>query len=133
MRRAKGRDRMNATMPTRILIVEDEALVAAMLEDMLTDFGAEVVGPAFTLDRACELARTADCDGAVLDVSIRGQSVRPVAEVLAARGIPFILATGYGGSVSQEWPGAAVVEKPYLGADIARALAAAGLTGPGQR
>jgi CheY-like chemotaxis protein len=118
---------METTGPPRILVVEDEALVAAMLQEMLEECGARTVGPAYALAAACELARTAACDAAVLDVSLRGESVGPAAAILAARGIPFILATGYGGQVSEEWPSAPVVEKPYSARDIERALASLGL------
>lgn len=111
-----------------ILIVEDEALIAAMLQDMLEDLGARVIGPAYTLEIGCELARTAACDAALLDVSIRGETVAPVAKILAGRGVPFILATGYGGELANAWPGAPVIEKPYSTNDLGRALTSIGVT-----
>jgi CheY-like chemotaxis protein len=111
-----------AGLPARILLVEDEALVAAMLQDMLEALGARVVGPALTLDSACELAEGASFDAAVLDVNLRGEDVSAVAALLSRRGIPFVFATGYGGGISAAWPDAPVVEKPYSIADIERAL-----------
>jgi CheY-like chemotaxis protein len=116
-----------ANAQVSILVVEDEALIAAMLQEMLEGLGARVIGPAYTLDLGCELAATAACDAAVLDVSIRGETVAPVAQILFQRGVPFILATGYGGDLSQTWPDAPVIEKPYSIADLWRALAAIGV------
>lgn len=80
----------------RILVVEDEAVIAVLIEEALRDMGCVVVGPAGRLDAALKLAATAALDGAVLDVTVRGGQVFPVAETLAARGIPFVLASGYG-------------------------------------
>jgi PAS domain S-box-containing protein len=79
----------------RILTVEDEALVGAMLRDSLTDLGFAVLGPVGTVTQALESARTAPIDGAILDVNVAGEAVYPVADALAARGIPFIFITGY--------------------------------------
>ncbi len=79
----------------RLLVVEDEAMVAMLVEDMLAELGHSVVGPAMRLDQALPLAREAEFDFAILDVNLGGQLSFPVAEVLRARGIPFIFATGY--------------------------------------
>lgn len=79
----------------RVLLVEDEIMVAVLLEDMLSGFGYEVVGPVAQLSKAVEMAQREDLDVAILDVNIKGNEVYPVAEALAARGIPFIFATGY--------------------------------------
>src|SRR5690606_18777451 len=68
----------------RILVVEDEALVAVMLADMLGDLGAIIVGPAGSIDAALPLATGAAVDVAVLDVNLRGERVHPVADALAA-------------------------------------------------
>ena len=80
----------------RILIVEDETLVALVIEETVGEMGCEVVGPAYKLDAALRLAKEEDLDAAILDVSIRGQKIYSVAEQLQARGIPFVLASGYG-------------------------------------
>jgi CheY-like chemotaxis protein len=105
----------------RILIVEDEALVAAMLQDMLIDLGATVVGPAFTIARSLELAREAHIDAAVLDVNVRGERIDPVAAVLRDRRIPVVFATGYnqGPDGASEAP---VIDKPYTRERLAEAL-----------
>ena len=81
----------------RLLLVEDEAMVAMLLEDMLSDLGCEVVGPAGNVAHALELAKgEAEIAGAILDVNVGGQPIYPVAETLKARGVPFVFATGYG-------------------------------------
>ena len=69
----------------RILVVEDEALIAVMVEDMLSDMGSDIVGPASTIDEALQLARTEAIDAAVLDVNVRGQRIDPVAEAHASQ------------------------------------------------
>lgn len=81
----------------RLLVVEDEYLIASDLAYALEDAGAEVIGPAGTVEDALRLvAREGDrLDGAVLDVNLRGGRVFPVADALTARGVPFVLATGY--------------------------------------
>jgi DNA-binding response OmpR family regulator len=80
----------------RILIVEDEAMIAMLVEDMVLDFGSEVVGPAAKMEDAIRLAQSAALDAAILDVNVGGSVIFPVAEILSKRGIPFTFATGYG-------------------------------------
>jgi DNA-binding response OmpR family regulator len=84
----------------RILVVEDEALVAIMFEDGLLDAGAQVIGPASSVEEALLLIEGAAADGglsaAVLDINLQGAAVSPVADRLAALGVPFVFATGYG-------------------------------------
>lgn len=80
----------------RVLLVEDEMLIAIEIEDTLKDIGCEVVGPTGKLETALQLATDEKIDAAILDVTIRGGEVFPVAEKLLERGIPFILASGYG-------------------------------------
>src|SRR4051812_23340622 len=80
----------------RVLLIEDEYFIA---DDMARAFrarGAEVVGPAATLDAAMQLVSKGDpLDGAVLDINLRGEMVYPVADALRDRGVPFIFSTGY--------------------------------------
>lgn len=87
----------DAVAGRRVLVVEDEALIALEIESSLLALGVDVVGPTGSLATAMKLADDPTLDAAILDVNIRGgQKVYPVAELLAARGIPFILASGYG-------------------------------------
>ena len=79
----------------RVLIVEDEAMISMLIEDMVLDFGCEIVGPAARLDHALTLALQADIDIGLLDINVDGSVVFPVADVLRFRGIPFIFSTGY--------------------------------------
>lgn len=109
----------------RILVVEDEALIAVMVEDMLTEMGSMVVGPAATIEQALALARAENLDGAVLDVNVRGERIDPVADALAARGVPVLFATGYGEVRLASGAAATVIDKPYTQEKLARGLAAA--------
>jgi CheY-like chemotaxis protein len=79
----------------RILVVEDEALVLMELEDMLQDFGCEIVGPVSTVAAALTAIGENELDGALLDMNLRGEHILPVAEKLLARRVPFLLVTGY--------------------------------------
>ena len=101
----------------RIMIVEDEALVALMVEDILKDFGCEISGSFGAVDDALAYLRHAAApppalDGAVLDVNIGGTMVFPVAERLRAAGIPFVFATGYGALPRQGFEEITVLNKP---------------------
>ena len=80
----------------RVLVVEDEMLVSLLIEDILTDSKCIIVGPYDRVPAALEAARTLALDAAVLDVNLAGTKVYPVAEMLSARGIPFVLLSGYG-------------------------------------
>ncbi len=80
----------------RILVVEDEYMMAEDLRRDLEKVGAEVVGPVPSVADALRLlAREDGLDGAVLDVNLRGEKAYPVADALRERGVPFVLATGY--------------------------------------
>ncbi|RYB01369.1 response regulator [Lichenibacterium ramalinae] len=83
-------------MACRVLIVEDEMMVAMLVEDMLVDMGFIVVGPAYRLGDGLRLAKSETLDVAVLDVNLKGARSFPIATVLTERGIPFVFATGYG-------------------------------------
>jgi len=98
----------------RILVVEDEPLVAMLLEEMLLDCGCEVVGPAYSLLQGSRLAESEALDAAVLDVNLNGELSHGIAEVLQARGVPFAFATGYGSPPPMAIDsGAPVLQKPY--------------------
>ncbi|HEX7761089.1 MAG TPA: hypothetical protein VF459_16405, partial [Caulobacteraceae bacterium] len=106
----------------KILVVEDSVLLAIELESGLTEAGADVVGVAATLEEA-QAMLTLTFDVAVLDANLNGESVTPVAAVLASRGVPFIFATGYrDADITTEAFSAPVVRKPYNVHQIAAAL-----------
>ncbi|MCA0305455.1 MAG: hypothetical protein LCH95_23895 [Proteobacteria bacterium] len=86
---------MAAAGPARILVVEDEFLVALELESILSAGGLEVLGPASTVGAALEIIAGHRPDAAVLDVDLRGESVTPVAVALRRLEVPFVLATAY--------------------------------------
>jgi DNA-binding response OmpR family regulator len=106
------------------MIVDDEAMIAMLLEDMLADLGYQVVGPFGRLAEAIEAARQEPLDAAILDVNLGGQPVFPVAEVLAGRDIPFVFATGYGdATLDGPWSGRPVLGKPFQGYELEKVLA----------
>lgn len=113
---------MSGLAGKRILLVEDEAMIAAMAEDMLTDLGATVIGPAFTLHAALLLAGSQRIDAAVLDVNVGGEHIGPVAEALKARTVPVVFATGYGQGAANIAQTAPLIDKPYTQEKLARAL-----------
>jgi DNA-binding response OmpR family regulator len=107
----------------RVLVVEDEMMVAIMLKDFLTDTGYEVVGPVGRLASALALAGSREIDAALLDVNVRGEAVYPVAQILAERRIPFALVTGYDTkSIAFAYQSSPVVTKPFRGAEIVAVL-----------
>jgi CheY-like chemotaxis protein len=114
----------------RLLLVEDEAMVAMMLEEMLIDLGCVVVDVAGSLSRGLSLAETAEgLDAAVLDVNLGGEKVYPVAEKLAASGVPFIFSTGYGlAGIAPDFQRFPALAKPFT----PKALEAALLTALGR-
>jgi len=85
-----------ATPARRILVVEDELMIRMLLEDMLGELGYTVAAEAGRLEDALAAAQSADIDVAILDVNLNGQPILPVANALAARGTPFVFASGYG-------------------------------------
>jgi DNA-binding response OmpR family regulator len=124
---------IDATTARRILVVEDEVMIAMLMEDMLADLGHVVVGPATRLEEGLELASNADFDMAVLDVNLNGRHSRPIADILNRRGLPFLLATGYGTAEPDAIEGLStdhILKKPFTPEDlsiaIARILPAAG-------
>jgi DNA-binding response OmpR family regulator len=106
-----------------LLIVEDEYLIAMLLEDMLVELDCVVSGIAANTAQALELIETTEIDAAVLDVNLDGTDSFGVAAVLKDRKKPFIFATGYGTSrVAPEFAGAPVVQKPYRMEELVSAL-----------
>ncbi|HEV7226966.1 response regulator [Brevundimonas sp.] len=114
---------MTALNDRRVLVVEDESLVAMLLETMLEDMGCATVGPASTVDEGLRLATQERLDAALLDVNVAGTPVFAVAEALEARGIPLVFSTGYGeGGLPENWRGRPTVQKPFTEAVIRDAL-----------
>jgi CheY-like chemotaxis protein len=114
----------------RVLVVEDEAAISLLLEDMLLDFGCEVVGPAARLATALEVAGKEALDLAILDVNVAGEPIYPVAEALQARGVPFVFSTGYGSAgIRDEFRERPVLQKPFAQNDLRQKLIAAWKTG----
>lgn len=98
----------------KVLVVEDEALVAMLVEDALIDAGFGVLGPAATVQEALSLLLRETPDAVVLDLNLAGETSTPVADALAARGIPYVIATGYGASgLPAGHQHAMVLAKPY--------------------
>ena len=110
----------------RVLIVEDEIFIAAELEDIVRDAGAEVVGPAMTAPEALRLIETQEITAAILDVRLGDHDSLRVARRLKDAGIPFVFHTGNGDSEvsSNNWPQAPVVKKPATPQALLAALAA---------
>ena len=97
----------------RVLLVEDEALVAMMIQETLAEFGFQVLGPISTASEALAAARERHIDAAVLDINLGDGLVYTVAEILAKRGVPFVFVTGYDAdSVNSRFDGIPVLQKP---------------------
>ena len=108
-----------------VLVAEDEALIAAEMVETLEGLGCVVVGPAMTLAETLRLAGEAALDAAVLDVNLQGEPVFPAAALLAARGVPVVLATGYSEVPEAAGMAVRVLRKPVAPAELAAALGAA--------
>jgi CheY-like chemotaxis protein len=107
----------------RILVVEDEAAISLLLEDMLLDFGCEVIGPAARLSAALEAVAREPVDLAILDVNVAGEPIYPVAEALAQRSIPFVFSTGYGSAgIRDAFRDRPVLQKPFAQHDLKQKL-----------
>lgn len=110
----------------RVLIVEDEVLVAMAVEDMLADLGCTVAATAGSLADALEKVRMGGFDLALLDVDLRGKKVFPVADALSEQGIPFAFASGYGAAgVPEAYRNRPVVAKPFHMEELTAALSSA--------
>ena len=110
-----------------VFVVEDEALVALNLEDMLAELGCTVVGPVMRLDRAEKmLDEGIVADVAILDVNVAGQMIFPFAKRLAQKGMPIVFATGYGSAgLPDDFRHMTVLQKPYTMDDVATGLRSA--------
>lgn len=109
----------------RVLVVEDEPLIAMLLEDMLSDLAVEAAHTADSVPAALDAVASLDgLDGAILDMNLRGRSVDPVADALAEKGIPFVFASGYGQGAPGvgRHDGAPVLAKPFRKEALEEAL-----------
>jgi DNA-binding response OmpR family regulator len=107
------------------MVVEDELLVAMLIEDTLTDQDCVVIGPFTSVPEALAAAQDVRADLAVLDVNLRGEKVYPVAEILTERGIPFLLLSGYGSdAIPADRPNWQACSKPFGAEELVRRLVA---------
>ncbi len=115
---------MNATQ--RILVVEDEPLIAMMIEDFLDMLGKDHAGTADSVAAALQIVGAGGVDAAILDVNLSGgEQCWPIADALDARGVPFILATGGSGdTVLDAHRDRPVLAKPFTMDSVEQALAA---------
>ena len=105
-------------------MVEDEMIVAWLLEDMLADLGCAVVGPAANVNQALAMIDAEAIDLAVLDVNLNGQMSYPIADALAARGVPFVFSTGYDkDSLLDGYRTFPVLQKPFHQSELGDMLA----------
>lgn len=125
---------MNSLSALRILVVEDELLIALALEDILLSFDCQVVGPVSQVDEALALARSESFDGALLDVNVRGKLVYPVAEELMARGVPIVFCSGYSDTsiMPPKFRALPQIAKPYDETVLRRAMESVFLPKPPQ-
>ena len=116
---------MSLPVAKRILVVEDEMMIAMMLEDMLSEMGHEVVGVAPNLKIALVLAAQEQFDVAILDINLAGERSFPVARLLRERGLPFLFATGYGTlGLDASFREAVTLKKPFQMEELALAIEA---------
>ena len=98
----------------RVLVVEDEALVAMLIEDMILDSGDEMVGSACRLSDALVLAQETRADVALLDINLGGALAYPVADVLRERGVPIVFTSGYGSAgLIERFQDCPILDKPF--------------------
>jgi len=126
-----GRRDRSAFKGLRVLVVEDEFLLALLLEEELVSAGCSVVGPFSGLAQAMEAARRETFDLAILDINLNGEMVYPLADELSGSGVPFIFMSGYGlSNLPERFRTAPRIAKPYdpaiLVREMQRALPGAG-------
>lgn len=107
----------------RILVVEDEAMIAMLLEDFLEELGCVVVGPFGSVDHALASLEDQAIDAAIFDVNLRGERSYPIADWLASRDLPFLFITGYGQSgLDPGYRDRQVLQKPFTSDSLRQAL-----------
>jgi two-component SAPR family response regulator len=111
--------------PRRVLIVEDEALIAMYVEDVVSRFGYSVAGIVANVEEALAFIETHAIDAAVLDINLEGKLVFPFADALMKRNIPFVFASSYGEQgIPPRYRIGPVVQKPFAPSELRRALKA---------
>jgi CheY-like chemotaxis protein len=107
----------------RVLVVEDEALISMLIEDMLADIGCKCVDVAASVEGAMEVLTKAAPDFAMLDINLNGKRSFPIADALLAREIPFVFLSGYGSrGLGEAYAGARVLQKPFQLGELETAL-----------
>jgi len=110
----------------RILLVEDSPVVGPFTAELLQELGCEVVGPAPNMAAARELVDRSGFDAALMDIHIRGERVFPICEVLEAKGLPFVLTSGYADwQMPDKWNDRPRLQKPYKLDQVHQALSEA--------
>ena len=106
----------------RVLVVEDDCIIASLLADELNEFGYVVIGPADNLTDAIAMASSSALDCALIDIALGGESALPLARILMDRNIPFAFATGTSESVEGPFRDVHVLLKPFTVAELQRTL-----------
>jgi PAS domain S-box-containing protein len=115
---ARERPERGAAQPAlansrRVLLVEDEALVAMMIQECLTEWGHSVLGPISRAAEALAVAKDGEFDAAILDINLGDGMAYPVAEILSSRGVPFVFVTGYeADTVDGRFSDVPILQKP---------------------
>jgi len=114
---------MNKRRQTRVLIIEDEPLIAITVEELLVKSGFEVAGIAGSLEKALELIGRAGFDVAIVDANLAGASASPAAAALTASGVPFVVTSGYStDQLTGDFFGAYFMRKPFRPAQLIQSL-----------
>lgn len=107
----------------RVLVVEDEIMVAMLIEDMLLDYGCTDIAVCNRFSQALAQAESESFDFAILDLNLEGELTYPVADALLDRGTPFVFATGYGSSMLEgRYAEIPTLQKPFQSEDVERVL-----------
>jgi CheY-like chemotaxis protein len=109
----------------RIMVVEDEAIIGMLIEDVLNDMGCRTIDVFQTVTQALDYLRQTTPHYAILDINLRGEQSYPVARELTAKNIPFVFLSGYGAQgVAKEYASAATLPKPFQAEDLEKLLRA---------
>ncbi len=113
----------------KVLVIEDEAMVAMFVEDVLASLGHEVLAIVGRLDRATKLVTELPIDIAIVDVNLKGEKSYSLAKILEDRHIPFVFCTGYGSAgLDDKWKHTPTISKPFQAHELAAAISRAMLS-----